>query len=76
MNCVTDIYAEDTTLSAWGPSNESPLAIQSYLQSDIDLVTKWSNDNKMIRNASKTKSMLVTGKRLANKIDSSDLDLI
>ena len=39
------------------------------------LMLNWSADNKMILNETKTKSMLVTGKRLAKKMEQSTLQL-
>ena len=52
-----DIYAEDTTLSAW-----------CKLQNDMDKVVEWSNQNKMVLNGSKMKSLPVTGKRLESRL--------
>jgi len=41
--------------------------ISDGLQTDINEIMNWSADNKMILNESKTKSLLVTGKRLGKK---------
>jgi hypothetical protein len=71
---MVDIYADDTTLSA-SASIANPSVIQNHLQDDLDQVLIWSTNNKMILNPSKTKSMLVTGKRLGGKLDSHPLNL-
>ena len=53
----------------------APNDISDGLQTDIDEIMNWSADNKMILNESKTKSMLVTGKRLGKKMEQSTLQL-
>lgn len=72
---VVDIYADDTTISASAVWESAPTAIQDQLQEDMDQVVKWTHDNKMVLNASKTKTMLVTGKRLASKFINSELKI-
>ena len=49
--------------------------IQQRLQEDINKVTDWTSDNKMVLNASKTESLLVTGKRLEKKAPDTNLKL-
>lgn len=44
---LVDIYADDTTLSA-SVSITNPTVIQSHLQNDLNQVTTWSVNNKMI----------------------------
>ena len=53
----------------------APNDISDGLQTDIDEILNWSADNKMILHETKPKSMLVTGKRLAKKMDQSTLQL-
>ncbi len=60
---IVDIYADNTTLSVSTPI-ANPSVIQNHLQDDINQVTTWSSNNKMILNPSKTKALLVTSKRL------------
>ena len=50
-------------------------AIQDQLQEDMNQVIRWSCDNKIILNASKTKTMLVTGKRSASKLTNVKLNI-
>ena len=61
---MADIYADDTTISYSTHYTAAPNDISDGLQMDIDEILNWSADNKMILNETKTKSMLVTGKRL------------
>ncbi len=72
---VVDIYADDTTISASAAWESAPTAIQDQLQEDMDEVVKWTYDNKMVLNASKTKTMFVTGKWLASKFTNLQLNI-
>ena len=53
----------------------SRLALVDELQKDISNVTSWTKKNNMIQNESKTKTMLVTSKRLRKKLDCSSLSV-
>ena len=70
-----DIYADDTTLSASASIN-SFSSVQDFLQDDINQVTTWSINKKMIINPSKTKALVITGKRLREKLDMQNLNLM
>ena len=50
------------------------LHIQQRLQDDINKIVDWTSDNKMVVNASKTKSLFVTGKRLEKKAPNRTLN--
>ena len=50
------------------------LHIQQRLQDDINKIVDWTSDNKMVLNASKTKNLLVTGKRLEKKAPNTTLN--
>ena len=71
---TVDIYADDTTLSTSAVVSDLP-AIQQRLQDDINNIADWTSNNKMVLNASKTKSLLVTGKRLEKKAPDTNLKL-
>ena len=71
QHSVADIYA----ISYFTHYMAAPNDISEGLQTDIDEIMNWSADNKMILNESKTKSMLVTGKRLGKKVEQSTLQL-
>ena len=51
------------------------LGITSALQQDLDDLSQWSAANTMVTNAAKTKFLVVTRKRLTNKIVASSLNL-
>jgi hypothetical protein len=42
---------------------------------DIDKLCQWSDKNRMVLNADKTKSILITGKRLKSRMQLSSLPL-
>ena len=69
QHSTVDIYADDTTLSL------SVAAMSSALQQDLDDVSRWSTAKKRVTNASKTKCLLVTGKRIPCKLDDRSLEL-
>lgn len=71
---TVDIYADDTTLSTSAVVSDLP-AIQQRLQDDINKIADWTSYNKMVLNASKTKSLLVTGKRLEKKAPDTNFKL-
>ena len=48
-------------------------ALNQVLQADVGKVAQWTTDNKMGLNESKTKTMLVAGKRLHKKTNSTSL---
>ena len=72
---TVDIYADDTTLSFSSDVSDGLLDNTPALQQDLDDLSQWSAANKMVTNAAKTKCLLVTGKRLTNKIVDSSLYL-
>ena len=47
--------------------------LNQVLQADVGKVAQWTADNKMGLNESKTKTMLVAGKRLQKKMSSTSL---
>ena len=51
------------------------LGITSALQQDLDDLSQWSAANTMVTNAAKMKFLVVTRKRLTNKIVASSLNL-
>ena len=74
QDSVVDIFADDTTLShASHFTNVN--ATHCALQSSADNLVKWSDDNFMVLNSIKTKSTLVTGKRLNKKLTSDHQSL-
>ena len=70
---AADIYADDTTISANVDYRSAPGALNQVLQADVGKIAQWTIDNKMVLNESKTKTMLVAGKRLHKKMSSTSL---
>ena len=74
QDSVVDIFADDTTLShASHFANVN--ATRCVLQTSADNFVKWSDDNFMVLNSTKTKSMSVTGTRLKKKLTSDHQSL-
>ncbi len=62
-----DIFADDTTIKA-SAHYSNIQSLTDDLNKDIQAVGKWATNNKMLINVDKTKSLLVTGKRIAKKL--------
>lgn len=73
LDTVVDICADDTMLSFSSDVRKAPDTLSTSLQRDMDEVVRWSNENMTILNGSKTKCMMVTGKRLAKNMDEDQL---
>ena len=66
----------DTTLSKCSSWENVPHLIQAQaLNQDLKRLDEWSARNKMFINSQKTKSMLITGKRLRNLVASTLIDV-
>ena len=74
QDSTLDICADDTTLSK-SASWENISHINHALNQDLKRLAEWSAHNKMFINTQKTKSMLVTGKRLRNKVASLSINV-
>ena len=62
-----DIYADDTTLSS--SSNwRTVQSLNETLTLDLSEVERWAEEKKMYMNMQKTKTLLVTGKRLWKRV--------
>jgi hypothetical protein len=72
---TVDIYADDTTCSSCSHYSLGVTELQSNLQLDVDCLSELSLQNHMLLNTDKTKSILVSGKRLRSRLDNSTLDL-
>ena len=69
-----DVYADDATLSKCSCWENVPHLTRA-LNQDIKRLDEWSARNKMFINSQKTKSMLITGKRLRNLVASTLIDV-
>ena len=74
QSSTVDICADDTTLSFSSDVANGLHGITSALQQDLDDLSQRSAANKMVTNAAKKKCLLVTWKRLTNKIVDSSID--
>ena len=70
---AAEIYADDTTITAYADYRLAPGALNKVLQADVGKVAQWTTDDKMVLNKSKTKTMLVAGKRLHKKMSITSL---
>ena len=70
---AAEICADDTTISANVDYRSAPGVLNQILQAHVGKVAQWTTDNKMVLNESKTKVMLVAGKRLHNTMSSTSL---
>ena len=75
-NSTVDVYADDTTFSSSSHFSVASTELQVNLQHDIDKLCQWSDKNRMVLNDDKTKSILITGKRLKSRMQLSSLPLI
>ena len=64
----TDLYADDTTLSATGKTQED---IKAKLQLALDRLKKWCKSNGMVINTTKTKVMLITTKQRKSHLENN-----
>ena len=71
-NVSTDLYADDTTLYDIQDSVEQ---IESNLQTAINNLHIWCQNNGMILNSAKTKVMLVTTNQKRQRLNNDNLDL-
>ncbi|EDO30341.1 predicted protein, partial [Nematostella vectensis] len=69
-NSALEIYADDTTQVASGSSVSE---VESILTEELKKVNGWANENKMVLNQSKTKSMLICSKPKLRKLAGKDL---
>ena len=54
-----EIYADDTTQVACGSNVEE---VETILNHELRLLSRWADENKMVLNHSKTKSIIVCSK--------------
>lgn len=70
-----DIYADDSTLTFSSRWNANISFMENNINEDLDQVLKWSKMNKMVISQTKTKCMLVVGKRLRKRLGNLNLNL-
>ena len=65
-----DMFADDSTLYTSGHSVDE---IQRSLQNNLNAVTTWCEDNRMVLNVAKTKCMLITTKQRRHHLRNNQL---
>ena len=74
LHVLTD-DVDDTTIMTAAPIYSIQTDLKNTLNRTWQDVETWANANKLPLNQSKTKTLLITGKRLAKKISSEDTKL-
>ena len=67
-----DMFADDSTLHTSGPNIEE---IQLSLQTDLNVITTWCTDNKVVINTSKTMTMLITTQQRRHHLQNDQLSI-
>ena len=65
-----DMFADDSTLYTSGHNVDE---IQHRLQTNLNAVTTWCADNRMVHNTAKTKCMLITTKQRRHHLQNNQL---
>ena len=75
INDLPDCVQECVTISSSTDLKDAPQSLCTNLQTNLNEVASWSPSNRMVLNESKTKTkvMLVTGRRLASKLTDKDM---
>ena len=66
-------YMRMILLTAYADYRLAPGTLNKVLLADVGKVAQWTTDDKMVLNKSKTKTMLVAGKRLHKKMSITSL---
>ena len=67
-----DLFADDSTLHTSCPNIEK---IQLRLQTDLNVITTWYTDNKMVINTSMTNTMLITTQQRRHHLQNDRLSI-
>ena len=59
------MYADDSILSAWGKNVQE---IGLKLNNDLQDISNWCDENRLVINAEKTKIMIVTTRQSGNTL--------
>ena len=70
--CKVILYADDTAIIY---SDKQKEQIEKHLNDDMAIVKTWLDENKLILNVKKTKSMLIGNKKLLNEAEHLDVRL-
>lgn len=67
-----DMYADDSTISATGKTVQT---IEQSLNNDLQEISKWCDENRMVINAEKTKIMIITTRQKCQHLDKTDIEI-
>ena len=67
-----DMYADDSTISACGKNVQE---IELKLNNDIQEISNWCDENRMVVNVEKIKTMIVTTRQKWQHLDKSDVNI-
>ena len=70
--CNVDMYADDSTISACGKNVEE---IELKLNNDLQGISNWCDENRMVVNVEKTKIKIVTTRQKWQHLDKTDVNI-
>ena len=73
VNSDFDMYADDSTLHAAAKTLDE---LELILNNDVECVSKWCKQNRMVSNTDKTKCMLITTFQKATRLPRTDLNIL
>ncbi len=73
VNSYFDMYANDSTLHAAAKTLDE---LEQMPNNDVECVSKWCKQNRMVTNTDKTKCMLITTFKKATRLLRTDLNIV
>ncbi len=73
FNSDFDMYADDSTLHTAAKTLDE---LELILNNDVECVSKWCKQNRMVANTDKTKCMLITTFQKASRLPRTDLNIV
>ncbi len=67
------MYADDSTLHTAAKTLDE---LELILNNDVECVSKWCKQNRMVANTDKTKCMLITTFQKATRLPRTDLNIV
>ena len=71
-NVTVDMYADDSTVTATGKSIQ---LVKQSLNNDLQEISNWCDENRMVINVEKTKIMIITTRQKWLYLDTTDPDV-
>ncbi len=73
VNCDFDMHANDSTLHAAAKTLDE---VELILNNDVECVSKWCKQNRMVANTDMTKCMLITTFQKATRLPRTNLNIV